>query len=68
MLQDAVIDHDLAKIRIDLLKDQRQVDLEERRHVSGKDDDLSRSVLKKPSLRRPFEGQLPLPKAFGGGS
>jgi hypothetical protein len=54
MLQDAVIDHDLAKIRIDLLKDQRQVDLEERLRVSGKDDLTFHAQEAKPatSVRR----------------
>jgi hypothetical protein len=37
MLKDAVIDHDLEKIRIDLLKDQRKVDSDDRQRVSGKE-------------------------------
>lgn len=37
MLQDAAVNHDLDKIRINLLKLQRRVDAEDRLRASGKD-------------------------------
>jgi hypothetical protein len=49
MLKDAVIDHDLEKIRIDLLKDQRKVDSEDRLRVSGKDDPTYHAKEAKPA-------------------
>jgi hypothetical protein len=49
MLNDAVIDHDLEKIRIDLLKDQRKVDSEDRQRVSGKDDTTFHAQEAKPA-------------------
>jgi hypothetical protein len=38
MLKDATINHDLEKMRINLLKVQRRVDSEDRRRIRGKDD------------------------------
>jgi hypothetical protein len=52
MLKDAVIDHDLEKIRLDLLKDQRKVDSEDRRRVSGKDDLTYHTEEAKPATSR----------------